>query len=93
MQFDEVIPDHFNIISRTPLPHVLIEQALMQLGGGGVEGTTFKRNALLSAGWKHASVVSYGKHPAEATAAFNKVRAVLALSQDPAAIMDQLQKK
>ncbi|MBY0444205.1 MAG: hypothetical protein K2Q15_03230 [Burkholderiales bacterium] len=93
MQFDEVIPDHFNIISRTPLPHVLIEQALMQLGGGGIEGTTFKRNALLAAGWKHASVVSYGKHPNEASAAFNQVRAVLEQSQKPEEIMLQLQKK
>ncbi|MDW5416297.1 MULTISPECIES: hypothetical protein [unclassified Iodobacter] len=93
MQFDEVIPDHFNIISRTPLPHVLIEQALMQLGGGGIEGTNFKRNALLSAGWKHASVVSYGKHPTEAASAFNVVRAVLAASQNPTEIMEKLQEK
>lgn len=93
MQFDEVIAEHFNIISRTPLPHVLIEQTLMQIGGGGVEGTKFKRKALLVAGWKHPGVVSYGKHPAEASAAFNKLRLILAENQEPAVIMEQLQKK
>ncbi|MGL4603255.1 MAG: hypothetical protein ACRCU9_03825 [Iodobacter sp.] len=93
MQFDEVMAEHFNIISRTPLPHVLIEQALMQIGGGGVDGTKFKRKALLVAGWKHPGVVSYGKHPAEACQAFNKLRLILAESQEAEVIMAQLQKK
>jgi hypothetical protein len=90
MQFNEVIPDHFNIISRTPLPHILIEQFLMQLGGGGSEGTIFKRQVLLAAGWAYASTVSYGKHPIEASTAFNKVRTVLAVTQNPESIMEQI---
>lgn len=90
MQFDEIMPAHFNIISRTPLPHVLVEQALLQLGGGGVEGSKFAKQVLTVAGWRHASVVSYGKYPDEAAAAFNKVRAVLAVNQDPTELIERL---
>lgn len=87
MQFDEIQAAHFNTLSRTPFPHVLVEQALLQLGGGGVEGSKFAKQVLTAAGWRHASVVSYGKYPDEAAVAFNKVRAVLATNEDPTALI------
>jgi hypothetical protein len=90
MQFDEIQAAHFNMLSRTPLPHVLVEQALLQLGGGGVDGSKFAKQVLSAAGWRHASVVSYGKYPEEAAIAFNKVRAVLATNQDPTALIELL---
>ncbi len=90
MQFDEIQAVHFNTLSRTPFPHVLLEQALLQLGGGGVEGSKFAKQVLTAAGWRHASVVSYGKYPEEAAAAFNKVRAVLETNEDPTALITLL---
>ncbi|WP_288841316.1 hypothetical protein [uncultured Deefgea sp.] len=90
MPFDEVFPTHFNTLSRNPFPHVLIEQALLQLGGGSVEGSKFAKQALTAAGWRHASVVSYGKYPEEAATAFNKVRLVLMDDPNAEQLMQRL---
>lgn len=93
MQFDEIQATHFNTLSRTPFPHVLVEQALLQLGGGGIEGSKFAKQVLTAAGWRHASVVSYGKYPEEAAVAFNKVRAVLEVNEDPTALIELLSQR
>ncbi|MBM5572733.1 MULTISPECIES: hypothetical protein [Deefgea] len=93
MQFDEIQAVHFNTLSRTPFPHVLLEQALLQLGGGGVDGSKYAKQVLAAAGWRHASVVSYGKYPEEAATAFNKIRAVLANNEDPTALIELLSKR
>ncbi|WP_203563938.1 hypothetical protein [Deefgea sp. CFH1-16] len=90
MPFDEVFPTHFNTLSRNPFPHVLIEQALLQLGGGGIEGSKFAKQTLTAAGWRHASVVSYGKYPEEAATAFNKIRLVLADDPNAEQLMQRL---
>jgi hypothetical protein len=90
MSFDEVKPEHFNTLSRTPFPHVLIEQALLQVGGGGVDGSKFAKQALTAAGWKHASVVSYGKYADEAAAAFNKIRGVFREELSAGELLEQL---
>ena len=90
MQFDEVLPEHFNTLSRTPFPHVLIEQALLQMGGSGVDGSKFAKQALNAAGWKHASVVSYGKHAAEAAAAFNKIRTAFSPELTASELLERL---
>lgn len=87
MQFDEVKPEHFNTISRTPPPHSQIEQALTQLGGGDVEGTKYRKEVLAAAGWKHSSLVSFGKYPDEASFAFNKVRDAMANHEEASAIL------
>ncbi len=62
----------------------------MQLGGGGTEGTHFKKKVLLAAGWSHTGVVSYGKYPQEASKAFNRLREVLARHQDSDTILAAL---
>ncbi|MEN9583390.1 hypothetical protein [Aeromonas sp. HMWF014] len=90
MHFDEVKPEDFAIFSRVPPPHLQMEQFLMQLGGGGTEGTHFKKKVLLAAGWSHTGVVSYGKYPQEACKAFNRLREVLARHQDSDTILAAL---
>ena len=90
MHFDEVKPEDFATFSRVPLPHLQMEQFLMQLGGGGTEGTHFKKKVMLAAGWSHTGVVSYGKYPQEACKAFNRLREVLAAHQEADAILAAL---
>lgn len=82
MAFDEAVhPDHFSTLRRTPFPHALIEQQLMQMGGGGVAGSSFRKQVLLTAGWPHDGLVPFAKHPQLATTTFNRIR--LLLDQHP----------
>ncbi|MEV3840762.1 hypothetical protein [Aeromonas dhakensis] len=90
MHFDEVKPEDFATFSRVPPPHLQMEQFLMQLGGGGTEGTHFKKKVMLAAGWSHTGVVSYGKYPQEACKASNRLREVLAAHQEADAILSAL---
>ncbi|QNF20265.1 hypothetical protein FT688_08725 [Aeromonas hydrophila] len=90
MHFDEVKPEDFATFSRVPPPHLQMEQFLMQLGGGGTEGTHFKKKVMLAAGWSHTGVVSYGKYPQEACKAFNRLREVLAAHREADAILAAL---
>ena len=90
MHFDDVKPVVFATFSRVPPPHLQMEQFLMQLGGGGTEGTHFKKKVMLAAGWSHTGVVSYGKYPQEACKAFNRLREVLVQHQDPEGILATL---
>ena len=90
MHFDEVKPEDFATFSRVPPPHLQMEQFLMQLGGGGTEGTHFKKKVMLAAGWSHTGVVSYGKYPQEACKAFNGRREGRAAHQEADAILSAL---
>ncbi|MBV1775483.1 hypothetical protein KSF73_07110 [Burkholderiaceae bacterium DAT-1] len=90
MQFDEVKPEHFSMISRDPLPHTLIDRTISQLGGSDVKGAQFRKDALAAAGWKHDGLVSFMKYPDLAASAFNKIRAALAETEDPEALLAKL---
>ncbi|WP_410499581.1 hypothetical protein [Chitinibacter sp. S2-10] len=89
MQFDEVKPEHFTTLSATPFPHVLIERALLQMvpGTNPLEGPKFRNEVMQAAGWKHSNVVSFGKYPADAAAAFNRIREALEESDTPSAVL------
>ncbi len=71
---EEVKTDDFSKITLEKLPHLKIEDALIQLGGEGVVGVSFKKDALKAAGWKYHELTSYNAHAEEACQAFNKVR-------------------
>ncbi len=71
---EEVKTDDFSKITLEKLPHLKIEDALIQLGGEGVIGVSFKKDALKAAGWKYHELTSYNAHAEEACQAFNKVR-------------------
>lgn len=90
MEFDEVKPEHFGMISRNPLPHTLIDRAISQIGGSDVHGAQFRKDALAAAGWKHDGLVSFGKYPDAAAAAFNKIRTVLAETEVPDEVLAKL---
>ncbi|MDN3579075.1 hypothetical protein QWZ03_20095 [Chitinimonas viridis] len=90
MQFDPVEAAHFSMLSRNPFPHMLIDQALLQVAGGDVQGSQFRKDALAAAGWRHSSLVPFGKYPDEAASAFNRLREALAVTEEPAAILAKL---
>jgi len=81
MLYDIVESRHFVTLSRNPYPHVLIEQALLEMGGGGPEGMSFRKKVLAAAGWPHDGLVPFAKYPDQAAEAFNRIR--LALGEGP----------
>lgn len=89
MQFDEVQPQHFSTIARTPFPHILIERALIQLAGDK-DGAKFRNDALAAAGWFHTNLTPFGKHPELACTAFNRIREVLTTTEVPEDILEAL---
>ena len=91
MAFDEAVhPDHFSTLRRTPFPHALIEQQLMQMGGGGVAGSSFRKQVLLAAGWPHDGLVPFAKHPQLASTTFNLIRLLLEQHPQPDALLAAL---
>ena len=89
--YKEVSADDFLTFSREQPSYVAIEQALIELGGGGIKGVEFKKSALNAAGWNYGKLVSYGAHAATAAEAFNKIREALAQSDDGDAVLNKLQ--
>lgn len=87
MQFDEIQSDDFVTFSRVQPPHVKLEQYLIEMGGTGVRGAEFKKEALTAAGWKYGALVSYGAHPKAAAKAFNFIRGVV---EDPQLTPEQV---
>ncbi|MCD4484237.1 hypothetical protein LQR31_07080 [Chromobacterium vaccinii] len=90
MHFDEIQSKHFVTLSRTPLPHTLIEQALVAMGGGGNDGMNFRKQALAAAGWSHDGLVPFAKHPDKAAEAFNRLREAMAGAESPDALLKAL---
>jgi len=77
MDIKEITAQDFLTFSREQPAYVQVEQKLIELGGGGVKGAEFKKQALRQAGWHYGALVSYGAHVDKAALAFNLIRAVL----------------
>ncbi|MCV2403646.1 hypothetical protein OFY17_12260 [Marinomonas sp. C2222] len=76
-QFAEVQQDDFMKFGGERPSYLLIEDALMELGGHGVNGNNFKNDMIKLAGWTGGALTTYAQRAAVAQAAFNKIRAVL----------------
>ncbi|WP_191601376.1 hypothetical protein [Marinomonas algicola] len=76
--FDAVEQDDFMKFGAERPSYLDIEDALLSLGGHGVAGNTFKKEALKMAGWTGGALTTYASRPAVAAAAFNKLREGLA---------------
>lgn len=90
MNFDEVKVEEFTRISSEVPPHRKIEAALVDLGGKGVAGNAFKRDALKAAGWGYGKMTSYGAKPEAAAKAFNRLREALAHADSADALIAAL---
>jgi hypothetical protein len=90
-EFPEIQADDFSKISLQRLPHQEIEMALIQIGGGGVRGTQFKTDAVRAAGWNGERLSTYAGKPDVAAQVFNRLRDILAETDDMAQVMARLQ--
>ncbi|MEC5205793.1 hypothetical protein QF022_000749 [Vogesella perlucida] len=93
MLYEIVEATHFITLRRTPFPHVLIEQTLLEMGGGGPEGMAFRKKVLAAAGWPHDGLVPFAKYPDQAAEAFNRVRLALGEGPDADTLLARLTKK
>ncbi|MCZ2722152.1 hypothetical protein O1D97_10995 [Marinomonas sp. 15G1-11] len=73
-KFDAVEQDDFMKFGAERPSYLDIEDALLLLGGHGVAGNTFKKEALKLAGWTGGALTTYASRPVVAAAAFNKLR-------------------
>jgi len=92
MQLDisEINRDEFLTFKAGVKPnYVKIEEALIEIGGRGIDGAKFKKDVLEKAGWKYGKLISYGAHPDVAADAFNKLREVLLDTQDKDEIIER----
>ena len=92
MEFSEIKPEDFT--SFTPgkvAAYIEIEQLLSKIGGGGNDGTTYKKAAMKAAGWKYDGLTGYAKNPEMAAMAFNKIRVALMETQDKEEILTKVQ--
>ena len=89
-EFKEVDPQDFMTFSREPAAHVLIENELIKIGGGGPRGIQYKTEVLKTAGWKYGDLTSYGRNPELAAEAFNHVRRVLMQTDDAGQVLERI---
>jgi hypothetical protein len=73
-QFTEVQQDDFMKFGADRPSYLDIEDTLMAMGGHGVSGNNFKKEALKLAGWTGGALATYASRGAVAAMAFNKIR-------------------
>ena len=89
-EFAEVQAEDFSKITIDRMPHQEIEMALIAIGGGGVRGTQFKTEVVRAAGWNSERLATYAGKPEKAATAFNRIRAVLAETDEQEQVLDKL---
>lgn len=71
--------------------HLLIEEILINMGGGGTAGGQFKKEILKLAGWTGGSLTTYASRSSVAAEAFNRIRAALENAEDADSLKANLQ--
>lgn len=91
VEFEKVTEEDFLTFKPGAKPtYTKIEEALISIGGGGLEGNKYKKLCLEKAGWTYGKLISYGAHPDKAAAAFNKLREALAEAEEKEAVLEIL---
>lgn len=89
-EFAEVQAEDFSKITIERMPHQEIEMALIGIGGGGVRGTQFKTEVVRAAGWNGERLATYAGKPEKAAAAFNKIRVILAETDEQDQVLQKV---
>ena len=64
MAFEQIKPEDFtSFVPGSVATYIQIERLLADIGGGGKDGTAFKRKVLQAAGWKYDALTGYSKDP------------------------------
>ncbi|MGH1439867.1 MAG: hypothetical protein ACRBBR_07155 [Cellvibrionaceae bacterium] len=88
--FSVVQPEDFMKIGGDKPSHLLIEETLIKMGGGGTTGGTFKKEVLKMAGWTGGPLTTYASRSQVAAEAFNRVRELLATASSADELKSQL---
>lgn len=80
--FSVVQAEDFMKIGGDKPSHLLIEEALIKMGGTGTAGGDFKKEILKMAGWTGGPLTTYASRAEVAAQAFNRVREVLETASD-----------
>jgi len=88
--YKEITEDEFSRLGGEPPEHRKIEEALVRLGGAGIKGNEFKRQALKAAGWSYGKMTSYGAKPEAAARAFNRIASALQAATDADSLLAAL---
>lgn len=75
--FSVVEPEDFMKIGGDKPSHLLIEEKLIKMGGGGTNGGSFKKEVLKMAGWNGGPLTTYASRSQVAADAFNRLRELL----------------
>lgn len=75
--FSIVEPEDFMKIGGNKPSHLLIEETLIKMGGGGAPGGNFKKEVLKMAGWTGGPLTTYASRSKVAAEAFNRIRELL----------------
>ena len=81
--FNVVEPEDFMKIGGDKPSHLLIEEALIKMGGGGTAGGDFKKEILKMAGWTGGPLTTYASRSQIAAEAFNRIRELLSSAATP----------
>lgn len=87
--FTTITEDDFSKISQKP-DYTKIEEALIDIGGTGVNGVKYKLEALKAAGWRYDKLVSYLRNAKLATEVFNKIRLAIKETTDKDELLEKL---
>ncbi|TYL48866.1 hypothetical protein [Marinomonas sp. IMCC 4694] len=82
-EFIEVQQEDFMKFGGERPSYLEIEDALMALGGHGVNGNSFKNDMMKLAGWTGGALTTYAQRAAIAQAAFNRIRGILPAVKSP----------
>ncbi|MEO0443992.1 MAG: hypothetical protein AAFZ92_09680 [Pseudomonadota bacterium] len=88
--FNEVKAEDFMKFGGEKPAHLLIEEALIKMGGDGTVGGNFKKEVLKMAGWTGGALTTYASRAEVAANAFNRVREALAKASTAEELKDQL---
>ena len=81
--FNVVEPEDFMKIGGSKPSHLLIEETLIKMGGGGTSGGDFKKEVLKMAGWTGGPLTTYASRSQVAAEAFNRIRELLEKATTP----------
>lgn len=88
--FSIVEPEDFMKIGGDKPSHLLIEERLIRMGGGGTSGGSFKKEVLKMAGWTGGPLTTYASRSQVAAEAFNRIRELLATAETADQLKSQL---
>jgi len=88
--FSVVQPEDFMKFGGDKPSHLLIEETLIKMGGGGTDGGSFKKEMLKMAGWTGGPLTTYASRSQIAAEAFNRIRELLETASTAEELKSQL---